>query len=128
MVNPKTFALSAAQVAAATKLGIPLHEFAQATNNYYEIDEDDGATLGVIEEEEGEDEQDYDPNNDPIYSAPIENLRGMWIARFGDKWVLRYDDIEDDSEWEKIRSRLVEYDMLEEDHTCEWLKIKEDRK
>lgn len=108
----KTVTLSAAQVQMAAKMGIPLSEYANR--------------LGMLGNEA---EQEYDPNNNPIYSAPIEMLKNMWIARHGQSWVRRYRSWDDtDENWVQIARRLDSYGLLEDDHEGEWVKIKEDLK
>ena len=108
----KTVTLNAAQVQMAAKIGIPLSEYANR--------------LGMLGNEA---EQEYDPNNDPIYSASIETLKNMWIARHGQSWVRRYRSWDDtDENWVRIAQRLDSYGLLEDHHEGEWLKIKEDLK
>lgn len=108
----KTVTLNAAQVQMAAKMGIPLSEYAKHLSKF-----------GTDEEYE------YNPNNDPIYSASIETLKNMWIARHGQSWVKRYRSWDDtDENWVRIAQRLDAYELLEEDHEGEWFKIKEDLK
>ena len=108
----KTVTLSATQVQMAAKMGISLSEYANR--------------LGMLGNEA---EQEYNPNNDPIYSASIETLKNMWIARHGQSWVKRYRSWDDtDENWVQIARRLDSYGLLEDDHEGEWVKIKEDLK
>lgn len=108
----KTVTLNPTQIQMATALGIPLSEYAKRLAKF-------GADTA----------QEYDPNNDPIYSAPIEMLKNMWIARHGQSWVKRYRSWDDtDENWVQIARRLDSYGLLEDDHEGEWVKIKEDLK
>lgn len=123
MVHPTpTITLTPTQIQIAQKLGVPLHEFAR----HYSTHQSD---MQAIEEEYAvEEEPEFDPNNDPVYSASIEALKNMWAARFGTRWVRRTAELEDnEGPWANITSRLRDYDLLEDDHTCEWLKLREER-
>lgn len=108
----KRITLTAAQVQMASKMGISPADYAKQL-----------AKASAAED------QEYDPNNDPIYTAPIESVKNMWIARYGDRWVERFHSWDDgDESWRRIANRLDSYGLLEEDHEGGWVKIKEDLK
>lgn len=103
--------LSASQVDAALRMGIPLQDLAKA------VAEIDGRISMTA----------FNPNKNPVYSIPLSELVNLWRARYGDTWV-DVSEIEEEF-WEEASSRLHQNDMMEtinhHSDTTPWSRLKE---
>jgi len=104
--------LSASQVEAARRMGIPLQDLAKAVANL-----DGPVTMTTI-----------NPNKNPVYSIPLSELVNLWRARYGDTWV-DVSEIEEEF-WEEASSRLHQNNLMEainhHSDTTPWSRLKED--
>lgn len=110
-MTTKKIILNSAQIAVANRLGISPEVYAKS--------------MAVVYEEPAEPLDASNPNNVELYNTPIKTLRDLWLTKFGMTWA-NSDELSDDDTWGIINNRLYEYGMLEEDHTCEWRKLKEE--
>ena len=103
--------LSASQVEAARRMGIPLQDLAKA------VAEMDGHITMTK----------FNPNKDPVYSIPLSELVNLWRARFGDTWV-DVSELELDF-WSDASARLHTNKLMEElnhhSDTTPWSRLKE---
>ena len=103
--------LSASQVDAARRMGIPLQDLAKA------VAEIDGRISMTT----------FNPNKNPVYSIPLSELVNLWRARYGDTWV-DVSEIEEEF-WEEASSRLHQNNLMEElnhhSDTTPWSRLKE---
>ncbi len=69
----------------------------------------------------------FDPNEDPAFQMPFSNLAPLWQAKFGDKWVNRYQfdypKTADDEFYGGVFHRLDRENMFEK--ASDWIRLKE---
>lgn len=69
----------------------------------------------------------FDPNEDPAFQMPFSNLVPLWQAKFGDKWINRYQfdfpKTADDEFYTGVFHRLERQNMFEK--AGDWVRLKE---
>lgn len=111
MTKKRVVLLSATELAIAKRMGLTPQEYAQQR--------------AVLENTGEEDEyENFDnPNKMEIMNVPIKTLRDLWLAKFGNNWTLT-DSLDD--EWDKIYTRLSQYNLMESYDGEYWTKLKDE--
>lgn len=112
----KTIQLTPTQIEVARRFGLTPAQYAEQLAAY----EKDNWPM---EEVDKDDEDEDNPNNNEILTAPIATLKNMWLVKFGYRWIPDSDPAMDDT-WDDILERLQSYGLIEDRDY--WYKLKED--
>ena len=108
---PRKIVLSTSELEIAKRMGLTPQQYAQHKAVF----------TNTSDEDEYEDLDN--PNKMEIMNAPIKTLRDLWLTKFGSNWTLT-DSLDD--EWDKIYTRLSQYNLMESYDGEYWTKLKDE--